>query len=447
MVRELIYPKKNKAAIVFSILAALALATAVYIFYDIYSTQNKIDYTFSSVYSDTSYSCTKGELAPAPGVCLSEQVPDYDNYYQTPLGFPIISFSDKWTGEKLEDIYDELIKNKHGDEMKLLSGVILYPGKSKTDKDIAVAGTHVTHFAQFPVFFYLPGLVPESMKYALTSQQSVIELYNMDGYKTVAEVAKTLSHEYGHHFTIHYFLSSDDAARESEYYRLRNIDAYGREVFFDDVDDYYENHMWSIYEMAAEDYVQLMGSPNAKQTRQFFDVFDVLYYNSKNPKATTAVYNVFPQENIHMPLADEVPGLRSYFYSFIGEESNADVFPPADFNIRREKKTNHGRTYYDITWDKTTRDKNSLYTLVCYNENGQVFQVVRTVRGNEEPRARVGTAAIEKATETGTSYQFLELQDTLTGETITDKERYFKLYVLWPDGRMQSSKLYKLNFD
>lgn len=447
MARELIYTKKNKAAIIFFLMAALAFAAAVYVAYDIYTARYKLDYTFSDDYSDTGYLYTKGGLAPAPGVCLLEQVPEYNNYFSTPMGFPIISFSDKWTGDKLKSIYNELLKNKHGDEMSLLSGVILYPGKSKTDKDIAIAGTHVTHFAQFPVFFHLPGFVPQSLQYSLTSQQSVIELYNMDGYNDVTDIAKTLAHEYGHHFTIHYFLSDDDTAKKSEYYKIRNVDDYERKVFFDNVDDYYKNHMWSIYEMAAEDYVQLMGSPNAKQTSRYYDVFDVLHNGNNNPKTTTAVYNVFPQENIYVPLADEVPRLRDYFYNFIGEESSADVFSPAEFNLRYQKKTSYGHTHYDITWDKTTRDKNALYTLVCYNENGQLFQVVKTVFGNDEPKAKVGTAVQTQRIGKVTNYKFLELQDTLTGEKITDKPRYFKLYVLWPDGRMQSSRLCLLEFD
>ncbi len=446
MVRELIYQKKNTAAVIFAVIAVLALAAALYIVYDIYAAQGKLDYTFSGDYSDTSYSYTKGELAPAPGVCLTEQVPDYDNYFLTPMGFPVISFSDKWTGNKLEEVYKELLNNKHGNEIKLLSGIILYPDKSKTDNDIAVAGTHVTHFAQFPVFIHIPGLVPPSLQYSLTSQQSVIELYNIDAYNTTSDIAKTLSHEYGHHYTTHYFLSDDNTAKESEYYQLRNIDEYGHKVIFDNVDDYYENHMWSIYELAAEDYVQLMGSPNAKQTRQYYDVFDVLNKSKTNPKTTTSVYNVFPQENIYLPLADEVSGLRDYYLSFIDEKSDIKVFSAADFNIRAQKRTNYGRTYYDITWDKVTSNRNALYTLVCYNENGQVFQVVRTLHGNEKPIARVGTAVSAQKSAEGTSYKFLELEDVDTGEKITDKPRYFKLYVLWPDGRMQSSKLYLLEF-
>ncbi len=444
--RELIYPKKNVCVKVFIVLTALALAAAVYFVYDIYRIQNELDCTFSDDCSNKTYIYSKKGLAAPPGVSLTEQLPDYENYYQTPLGFPVISFSDKWKGDKLKDIYSELIKNKHGDEINLLSGVVLYPDKSESG-EIAVAGTHVMLNSQIPVFFHLPGVVPQSLQYQLVSQNSVIELYNMDAYNEVADVAKTLSHEYGHHYTIHYFLSDDDAVKQSEYFSLRNVDNYGREVFFDNVADYYENHMWSIYELAAEDYVQIMGSPNAKQTLQFYDVFDVLTTGKDNPKVSTSIYNVFPQENIYMPLAHEVSGLSDYFLSFIGEQSDNKPLSEFDFNVRIEKKSNYGRKYYNILWDKSTRDKNALYTLICYNDDDQVFQVVRTVTGNGEAVARVGTAAKMKKTQKEIIYNYLELQDSSTGEKITDKPRYFKLYVLLPDGRMQSSKLYYFKFN
>ena len=73
--------------------------------------------------------------------------------------------------------------------------------------------------------------------------------------------------------------------------------------------------------------------------------------------------------------------------------------------------------------------------------------MVRTTTGNGEAVARVGTAAKMKKTQKEIIYNYLELQDSSTGEKITDKPRYFKLYVLLPDGRMQSSKLYHFKFN
>lgn len=442
MAYELIYPKKNMTAIIFLVVLALAIAAAVFLYMDIADTQAKIDSTYERDYSDMQLVVQKGALTQAPGVNLTAKLhDDEDGYaYVTPIGFPIISFSDNWKNEKLVEIYEELLRNKHGDEINALSGIILYPEKSKSGGDVAIAGTHITQSSEFPVFFHLPGFVPPSLQYGLLARQSVIELYNMDEIKNAADVAKTIAHEYGHHYTMHYFLQNDEAARSSDYYRLRGIDALERHVFFDTYDAYLENHMWSIYEMAAEDYVQLMGSPNAKQTREYGDVFDSFNKGLKRHSINFdgSVYNVFPQENFYLPLADEVEGLRNYYLSFIGEQSSLEAFEKTDFNIRIEKLTNFGHAHYLITWDKTTKDKDALYTLISYDMNGIIYMPVRTVRGNEDAKARIGTAIGTRQGESGL---------WILSDRYTEEPRYFKLYVIWPDGRMQSSELVYVEFN
>jgi hypothetical protein len=126
--------------------------------------------------------------------------------YVTPLGFSIVSRSEKWTGEKLVEVYKELLNNKHGNEIMYISKIIIYPGPSEIGlTDSNVAGTHSRERSEYRVFFDLPALVPQSMEYVMKSDLSVIELYNMDAYDDVAQAARTISHEYGHHFTMFYF--------------------------------------------------------------------------------------------------------------------------------------------------------------------------------------------------------------------------------------------------
>ena len=203
-----------------------------------------------------------------------------------------------------------------------ISKIVIYPGPSDIGlTDSNVAGTHSQERSEYRVFFDLPALVPQSMEYVMKSDLSVIELYNMDQYDDISQAALTISHEYGHHYTMFYFMQDDDAVRASEYYHLRGFEAYDHDVFFDSVDDYYANHQWSIYEIAAEDYVQLMGSTTGKRTDEYLDVYDLVvnydednYYRSYDD----TIVNVFPQENAYVPLADDISGLRDYFYSFIG---------------------------------------------------------------------------------------------------------------------------------
>ena len=445
MDREWVKPKKNTAGILFVVLAALAFAAAAYFFFDITTVNAKAQQLITTDYTQMNAYAQKGALAPATGVPLTQQ-PEQEaqtSVFVTPLGFPIISYSEKWTDEKLVSIYEELIRNEHGNEIFAVSSVLLHPGQAETGGvEVAVAGTHITQHIEYPVYFHLPGVVPSSLRYDIRGKKSVIELYNMDEYQSVDEVAKTMAHEYGHHYTMYYFMQSDEAVLESEYYRMRGAADFGRQVFFDSDEDYFTNHMWSIYELAAEDYVQLMGSPNAKKPQSYLDVFDVLESSKQDYKifANPSTYNVYPQENIYLPLADEIPRLRDYYYDFINKQNDLEAFEPFDFGLTITRKSSFGYVHYEITWNKPTNDKDAIYTLVCYDLDGQVFLPVRTVQGNAEPKARVGTATRTS----GTTIYSMKLTGS-AGE-ITDESRLFKLYVLWPDGRMQSSELFHADF-
>lgn len=431
--------KKNHIAILFGILLIIAIGAGVYLFFMQSWAKSGIDDLVNADY--TPVHAQKAANADVPGLPITQRsdYPSSVDIYHTPLGFPIVSYSQAWTGDKLKEVYNELVANKHGKEIYTVTEVLLYPGESALDTSTGVAGTHVTEKKVFSLFLNLPGLVPTSLSYDMDSTQSSIELYNMDKYDAVAQVARTISHEYGHHFTMYYFMQDDESTRSSEYFRLRGIDQFDHDVFFDIESDYYENHMWSVYEIAAEDYVQLMGSPTVKQQREYLDIFDVLDNYKKNKDYTAyadaSISNVYPQENIYIPLADEIDGLRDYYLSFLGETSGVQNLSNADFNLAMTAHESYGYTYYEITWDKTTEDENALYTLVCYSNNGDIFLPVRTVHGDDKPVARVGTAV-----------RLSGITLTTLKNGVTDEDRKFKLYVTWPDGRMQSSEMFDADF-
>ena len=195
--------------------------------------------------------------------------------------------------------------------------------------------------------------------------------------------------------------------------------------------------MWSICEVAAEDYVQLMGSPNTRQIREYKDVMDVLNSGSNTYKiyADSNTSNVFPQENMLIPLANEVSGLRDYFFSFIDEENEFGSLTNVDFDLQIEKKSYQGNVYYEITWDNVFDSANAFYTLVCYDVDKNIFSPIRTLYGNETPIARVGTATKIRGN------TIISLPDSVTKE-----DRYFKLIVILPDGRTISSDFYYVDF-
>ncbi|MDD5018500.1 MAG: hypothetical protein PHO15_10435, partial [Eubacteriales bacterium] len=359
--------------------------------------------------------------------------------YETPLGFTIVSFSDAWMGDKLVEIYNELLNNGHGDEIYYISEVIVYGGSSDdNDADTFIAGTQSYDEEIFEIYLDIPAVFSPTLAYEMTPMLSTIKLFNMDDFETVSEAARTIAHEYGHHYTMHYFLQDDDAARESEYYNIRGISGLDHEVFYNEWELYNENHEWDIYEIAAEDYVQLMGSPNTKQTNEFKDIYQALktdddYFD--NIEITDTMINVYPQENIYIPLADEVAGLRDYYYSFIGMTNDLGSLETADFNIEMEKKSSNGYRYYNISWTKTSTDPDAFYTLVCYDTYGSLIWPIKTVCGNEDPLAVVGTASYRSG---GWIYWW--------SDGITNEDRIFKVYLILPDGRMQASEPFYADF-
>ena len=433
---EMAYYKRktiNPAIIVLLILLILVIIAGVYFYLQNSELAQRKQQIETYDYNQGEVAVSVSGLRQTQGYSVTQTSSESldTQVYMTPLGFPIESHSANWQGEKLKEIYEELLLNKHGDEINYISKIVVNGGVSELGtQDSVVAGTHSTTNKYYQVFFNIPALVPSSLKYGLSTKMSVIELFNMDEYETIEQAARTIAHEYGHHYTIFYFMSSEDAVKESPYYTLRDFQDYTHEIFYYDQQEYLKNHMWSIYEIAAEDYVQMMGSPNVSRTREYMDVYDAMDLGSK----TYTIYydsnttNVFPQENMLIPLANEVSGLRDYYYSFINEENELDSIDKVDFNIHFARKTNLDKVYYEITWGNVFDSKDALYTLVCYDADKQIYLPLKTLNGNEKPIARVGTAA-----------KISGNKIALRMDGVPDEDRYFRLIVILGDGRIVSS--------
>jgi hypothetical protein len=381
----------------------------------------------------------KGAQYSFAGETLSAEVTESleGSVYHTPLGFSIVSYSSDWTGQKLVEIYNELLRNGHGDEIGYLSEIALYSGKADYSEMMDAAGDRSNADIDSDIYVDIPALIPAKLRYDSDPLVSDIRLYYMDQYDDAADIAKTLAHEYGHHYTIYYFMQDDGAVRSSEYYELRGFKDYDHEIFYHDNSSYYENHMWDVYEIAAEDYVQLLGSPSARLTNTFMDNRDAVDAGVEPGYTLRSEYiNVFPQENIFIPLADEIPGLRDYIYSFIGKENEYGAAPETfDFNLQIKGKSYYGYRYYNITWTMPDSNPEALYTLVCYDSSGELYIVVRTVNGGEEAIARVGKIVKKKG-------NWLRGWD----DGVPKEDRIFKLYLLLPDGRMVASEPFYMDF-
>ncbi|MFO7173439.1 MAG: hypothetical protein DIU70_010855, partial [Bacillota bacterium] len=111
--------------------------------------------------------------------------------YKGESGVRIVSYSTRWnTREQLKALHDELLNNFHSEELAYLDAVILYPGEAPD----GVAGRWRGEWTK-------RGDGPWQL-----NPGRIIELYRADEITSLDLMARTLSHEYGHHFTSYWLL-------------------------------------------------------------------------------------------------------------------------------------------------------------------------------------------------------------------------------------------------
>lgn len=318
-----------------------------------------------------------------------------DYTYRSPEGILFESYSERWQEAKLEQLYEELMRNQHGEELDYLSTVTVWG-----HQDENAAATHRNEEATVSIEIPYPSL-PAGFSIDLKRSFGYINLYGGDVNTTVQSMARSLSHEYGHHYTFyHMFGSNSTDVRGSAYEEMRQLPA-GKLIYtLDDYDYYLKNHHWALAEIAAEDYVAILGSPSARGNRSFRDAMQRLQgaaeNNYNNLRAAT---NVYPQENIMVPLSFEVDGLAEYFCSFIGAEAKR---PPESkkaiaLSIEPVAKTYDNLiggpytfTSYRLSYNTPYTSPGVLYTLVAYSASD--YYVIPIKTGGE---AAIGTVVID----------------------------------------------------
>lgn len=341
--------------------------------------------------------------------------------YTAPDGFKVVSYSQAWnTQQKLKSVYDELLLNTHGEEFKLLRKINILPGADPQGS--SVAGKW---FGLWQIKNGVPVL--EGNRY--------IDIYNGNKYRTINEIARTLSHEYGHHFTYYYFYKKEkkswDYWRSSQFALARGIKNNPN------VSATAQEHMWSVQEIAAEDYVQLFGSPTAKKSVQFKDISQRLEENNTSFSYSTDIYNFHPQENFNLPLASNNQQLKNYWLSASGIKDKWGRAPSKPvLKLEQVKRIEYAPTpQYTFSWSKSNDDKTSKleYTLVYFSPSGNSYYTypIKTTYDGETLNAKVGAAS------DGYSYIW---------EEIPDGVGYFVVYVKDGDGLVTSSNILAVDF-
>lgn len=350
--------------------------------------------------------------------------------YTSPEGIEFISKSNAWNESDLELLYEELLKNKHGEELYSLSRVVVYPQEDET-----ALATHQQTSERDTFQLNFPALPPD-FQISFQREAGVITLYGGDTNTTVESMADSLSHEYGHHYTFYYMFpdfTREEQYMQSEYARLRGLDPDTAEATSQRDEYYNENHHLFMVEIAAEDYVVLMGSPNTRMIGDYCDVQDSLYGETDEE---TVRRNCLIQENLMLPMAYEQEGLAEYFYSFIGQQPPS-VAPRQSIEIEVQRQSvaydlvSGYRTFtsHTLTWNKAYGD-DAVYTLVTYDESdyGNTVRPIKTVYPGEQARAYIGSVVLDQ----GSSVTYCE-------DGLNEGTRTFVVTAVLPDGSMYKS--------
>lgn len=359
--------------------------------------------------------------------------------YRAPEGFMIKSYTRAWTAEKLEQLYYELKQNKHGKEIETLKEIIVY-GEGYANW----AASHQNDVMPIELSFDF-GALPEDFSIDFERDISIIKLFGGDVNTTVESMARSLSHEYGHLYTFYYMFGGDmNTLGNTEYALLRQSGAYGLNASRWGSSDYADNHHRYLFEVAAEDYVQIMGSPNTRLIAFFTDIKQALEGASPSSAVEmSASGNAWPQENMMLPLASEVDGLAEYFHSFIDEAPPVPAEPKKNIDIKIDAK---GITYnlvegertfvhYVLSWN--TPYHNATYTIACYDPEGYTGYCypIKTVRPGQAATAVVGTYTVQD----GQSVTWLE-------DEIDTGTKIFYVVAQLPDGTYYLSNRLEYTF-
>ena len=355
----------------------------------------------------------------------------------SPEGIHFRSQSMAWDTQKLRELYNELLLNKHGEELHSLSQVIVHP-----EADAYAAASYMDQNRDYTLRLRHPSL-PEEDLFVFNRVSGIINLYDGDENDTVLSMASSLSHEYGHHFTFYHMLQDSHRFTvylESQYAQLRNLDATKLRLAPLSSEDYQENHHWFYYEIAAEDYVVLLGSPNSRSIAEYADVAEAL---SGTEREWEYGRNMDVQENLMIPLSTQVPGLAAYFYSFVEDPMPQYQVKPFELRIDRYTVdymlTTGYRlfTSYEISWDKVYGEE-AVYTLVCFDPEDYRASLypIRTVTEGEPASATIGTITREEG------YGIRILWDGLDEGCKT-----FLVTVILPDGTMYCSEPLVYDFE
>jgi hypothetical protein len=329
-------------------------------------------------------------------VLLSLDSPAYDsNYhakYTTPEGIAFLSYTEAWDKEKLKGLYEELLKNKHGNEIYALQEVRVKAGSYEDSRVKA-------HF------------------HALTN---TITLYDGDQYTVPSAYRETLAHEYGHHFAYYHFTAHH--LPFSTWADIRGLN--DEPVRWDAFWNYSGNHhQWYPQEIMADDYVLLYGAVESSN-REDVDSNEAFYRRTEHENQD--IENVLDNEELHQYL-EEMTGVeidKSRLLHTPKLQSFEDG--SLSFSIREKENVAYrlNVTVYEQENDAYTEDGYDEWTDITSEDDGKelVFSL-DTVSLPSDGYLKVNVDVLDLTTSLGfqTEAFFMKVQnDQVTGPIALD---------------------------
>ncbi|MDX8363769.1 S-layer homology domain-containing protein [Cytobacillus sp. IB215665] len=276
----------------------------------------------------------------------------YEDYYtiiqryEGASGVTIESYSPKWKSvDQLRQVEQELLRNKHGEEFELLEKIVIYPDYPA---GVDVVGQYYAQYQWGTEWKLLP--------------ERKIELYGGDDFTTIGDIAHTLSHEYGHHFSFYHLIEGENEKpanwKNSSYAEARQLSK-NSNAHSDGVGEY----IWSLAEIFAEDYVQLFGSELAIKNhaqmnglidtpfdqisaqQYWVDRLDESEYNVREPIQLDLLNyeeNTFDSAYYNMEMLVSSQGEQNIY--LIGQDGNGEYIPVTVDEIRNDSQL---PTWYD----------------------------------------------------------------------------------------------------
>ncbi|QOR64770.1 hypothetical protein IM538_12975 [Cytobacillus suaedae] len=299
---------------------------------------------------------------------------NYYAKYRSPEGIQFLSYSSEWDEDKLQGLYEELIQNKHGEEIMFL-------------QEVKVVGEGL---GEYPHADYYAKAVYQSLTSSIT-------LFHGNKYTEPHLYRETLAHEYGHHFAYHHFPGHHFPFSKWSQLRGLELNTVRWDAFWN-----YSLDAYSLFpqEIIADDYLLLYGATSK------VDLKDVLSHE--------AFYTMTMHDNQQIPNVFESTELHSYFEDKTGFQIDKNRL----LNTPILEEKNHNTLTFKVV-DRS--DVAYRLNVKLYKENSLIAdeRLIAITPEDSDGKIQFTLAGLNRADFIEANFSILDLNTSIGFETDT----------------------------